>query len=435
MSPSPDQPAHRSGTDLGAHFSLLRRRWLLFVGFVLAGGTAGLALLRVTPPAYTATTQILVAPVGVQEQGNQVTSRVREPLNLDTEAQIAQSAVVAAGAAKALGTPTLEPVEVSVPPNSAVLWISVTAPDPGSAAAQSRAYADAYLANRLDSAKSTMAAQQKVMLGKLKQVNTALDKVVNELGGLPKGTPEHTIAVHRMNVLNRQAYSLTMKYDALKTVTVTPGSIISQATPPDAPSSPSLPLYLGTGLMTGLFLGSAAAYARDRLDTRLRAAADVERLLGLVVLADLSTARAAPHDLAAAVLADCPGRRLLIRTVPPGLNPSIVSAPLSATTPLTLLNGSDAGELARADAALLLVDLHQADAHQVVAAVRHLHRHNVPVIGAVTAADMSPAPVLAREPRVHTSLGKLVAGGDPDTAMTAETTPMQALPQPPGKPT
>ncbi|MEV1175516.1 Wzz/FepE/Etk N-terminal domain-containing protein, partial [Nonomuraea sp. NPDC049784] len=83
-----------SGTDLDEHLSLLRRRWLLLVGCVVLGGTAGLALMRLTPPSYTATTQVLVMPVGSQEPANQVTSRQREPLNLDTEAQVAQSAVV-----------------------------------------------------------------------------------------------------------------------------------------------------------------------------------------------------------------------------------------------------------------------------------------------------------------------------------------------------
>ncbi|NUR88749.1 MAG: lipopolysaccharide biosynthesis protein, partial [Nonomuraea sp.] len=120
-----------SGLDLREHLSLLRRRWLLFVGFPVVGVTASLALLRVTPPKFTATTQVLVSPVGAQDQPNQVSNRQRESLNLDTEAQIAQSAVVAARAAKELHVQVPEPVEVSVPPNSAVLWISVTAADPG----------------------------------------------------------------------------------------------------------------------------------------------------------------------------------------------------------------------------------------------------------------------------------------------------------------
>ncbi|WP_214325914.1 YveK family protein [Nonomuraea sediminis] len=410
-----------SGTDLRELLALLRRRRLLFLGLPVAGLVAGFALLKATPPEYTATTQVLVTPVGPQDQTNQVTNRQRESLNLDTEAQVAQSAVVAAKAAQLLKVQAAEPVEVSVPPNSAVLWISVTAADPATAAAQSRAYAQAYLANRTEAAQAALTAQQKTLLGKLKQVNTALDKVIEDLAALRKGTAEFAIADHRQSVLNRQVYSLTMKYDAQRTVAVTPGSIISQATPPAAPSSPSLPLYLGTGLMAGLLLGSGAAYARDRLDTALRTPADVERLIGLPVLADLTgpADHSTLHDLTSTVLAACPGQRLLVRAVPADLGASPLAGPLSAGAPLSVLSGADVSDLARADAALLLIGLGRAGAGDVAAAVRHLSRHNVPIIGVVCAAG----PVRLPEVPQKTPLGKLVAGVE----MSAETTPMKAL--------
>ncbi|MEU6718589.1 Wzz/FepE/Etk N-terminal domain-containing protein [Nonomuraea sp. NPDC046802] len=424
-----------SGTDLDEHLSLLRRRWLLLVGCVVFGGTAGLALMRLTPPTYTATTQVLVLPVGPQEPGNQVTARQREPLNLDTEAQIAQSDVVAARAARALGAAVPGPSEVSVPPNSAVLWISATAPEPATAAARSRAYADAYLRNRRESALSALTDQQQAVLGKLRQVNASLDALIKQLAALPKGGPEHAIATQRQSVLNRQAASLTLKYDALRTVAVSPGTIISQATPPSAPSSPSLPLHLGTGLMAGLLAGSAAAYARDRFDTRLRTAADVERLTGLSVLTDLSSPRepGVLHDLASSVVAACPGKRLLVKSLPADLYSSSLSEPLAVSAPLTVLDGSEVRDLARADAALLLVGLGKVTAQQVAATVRHLGRHEVPIIGVVTATDAVPSFVPLLEPRAHNPLGKLVATGELEPR---ETTPMQALHHPrPGKPT
>ncbi|MBN6051213.1 hypothetical protein JYK22_04645, partial [Nonomuraea sp. RK-328] len=625
MSLPPDLPARRSGADLGDHLSLLSRRRLIFAGFVLAGGAAGLGLMRLTPPAYTATTQVLVAAVGVQEQGNQVTNRQREPLNLDTEAQVAASAVVAARAARLLKTSAPEPVEVAVPPNSAVLSLSVTAASPESAAAQSRAYAEAYLANRAATAQAALALQQKAMLAKLKQVNATLATVTRELATLRKGTAEHALASHRQSVLNRQAYSLTLKYDALKTTTVTPGSVISDAVPPTDPASPSLPLFLGTGLMLGLLLGAGVAMVRDRLDTRLRTPADVERLTGLPVVAVLprgdrgsglgdarvgrgtrsggagfavaggegagssvagspavdspiagspvagspvvgfsvagSSAAGAPvsgfsvsgaegvgspvadggrrtgaaahgrrdehgrlmgsgldgdggrrtgsglaggtggdgtrrtgtglaggsggdgtrrtglaggtggeggrragaahggrgqgreltdaahgggrdggrrtsawragaegtrgrragdgqagaaladalHELAGAAVAACPGKRLLVRPVPADLATTTVTSSLSAGTLLSVLDGSDTGDLARADAALLMVALGRATSTEVLATARHLDRHRVPVIGVVTTYGelTSPAPAPAGS---QTTLGKLVAG-------------------------
>lgn len=437
MSLPPDRPVHRSGADLGDHLALLRRRWLLFLGCFLAGGTVGLAIMRVTPPAYTATTYVLVTPVGVPEPGNQVTSRQREQLNLDTEAQIAQSAVVATRAAAQAGTADLEPVEVSVPPNSSVLTISVTAAEPGDAALQSRAYAQAYLEHRADSARAEIAAQQQLVAVKLRQANAALSTVIGELPALPRGGAEHTRAALRQTVLSRQVAVLTQKYDALKTVTVTPGEVISAATPPQDPSSPSLPLHLGSGLMAGLLIGAAAAQARDRLDTRLRTAADVERLTGLPVLADVTRPldHGALHELSSAVLASCPGKRLLVKAVPPALGGTPVAVPLAANVPLAVLDGTDVGDLARADAALLLIGLDGADASDVASTVRLLSRQSVPIIGAVTTTDLTPEPV--RAPRgQHTSLGKLVASGEIETGIGARTTaPMHPMRRPPGSAT
>ncbi|GAA2211290.1 hypothetical protein GCM10009850_067490 [Nonomuraea monospora] len=427
-----------SGTDLDEHLSLLRRRWLLLVGCVVFGGTAGLALMRLTPPAYTATAQVLVMPVGPQEQANQVTSRQRESLNLDTEAQVAQSAVVAARAARALGLDRAEAAQVTVPPNSAVLWISVTAADPATASAQAGAYAEAYLAHRRESALTAMAQQQEAVLSKLKQVNAGIDQVIKQLGTLPRGGAAHAIAAQRQGVLNRQAASLALKYDALRTVAITPGTVISQATPPDTPSSPSLPLYLGTGLMAGLLLGSAAAYARDRLDRRLRTPADVERLTGLPVLSDLSSPRehGVLHDLACAVVSACPGKRLLIRALPADLYASSLAEPLAVSAPLVVLDGSDVRDLSRADAAVLLIGLGLVTSEEVAAVTRQLARHDVPIIGVVTATDAVPSFVPLLEPRPHTSLGKLVATGELEVGTSAETTPMPALhhhPRRPGK--
>ncbi|MFG1700913.1 Wzz/FepE/Etk N-terminal domain-containing protein [Nonomuraea sp. NPDC049309] len=420
-----------SGTDLDAHLSLLRRRWLVLVGCVVVGGTAALALLRIVPPAYTATAQVLVLPIGAGEQVNQVTARHREALNLDTEAQIARSAVVAARAARTLGVDAVEPVEAAVPPNSSVLLLSVTAADPEAAAARATAYAEAYLAHRRESALTAMARQQEAVLTKLKQVNAAIDRVIRQLATLPKG-PERAIAVQRHGVLNRQAAGLAVKYDALRTVAVTPGTIISRPVPPAAPSSPSLPLYLGTGLMLGLLAGVAAAYVRDRLDTRLRTPADVERLTGLPVLGDLSGPRrpGVLHDLASSLVAACPGKRLLVVALPADLYSASLSEPLAVSAPLVVLDGTDVRDLSRADAAVLLIGLGRVTSREVAAAARRLARHSVPLVGAVTATDAVPSFVPLLEPHPPASLGKLVATGELRAARPGaqdETGPLQTL--------
>ncbi|MEU4540086.1 hypothetical protein AB0G15_35125 [Streptosporangium sp. NPDC023825] len=296
MSPSPDAPVRRGGEDLADYASLLRRRWPIVLSLFLAGAGCGLALLWLTPASYTASGQVLVTATGSQEQTNQVTARQREPLNLDTEAQVARSAVVAAKARRLFGGLPCA-AEVSVPPNTSVLEISCSAADPKAAASGANAYALAYLAQRRESSAQMLAAQFKAVLLKLRQTNAGLTKVATELPGLGRGTTERALALQRQNVLARQAHSLTARYDALKTVAVTPGSVISQAVAPAGPTAPRPPLYLGSGLMAGLLCGVGVAWLRDRLDTALRTAADVRRLTGLGAVNSGET-----HDLAGAVL-------------------------------------------------------------------------------------------------------------------------------------
>ncbi|MDP9848910.1 Wzz/FepE/Etk N-terminal domain-containing protein [Streptosporangium lutulentum] len=279
MSPSPDVLVHRSGGDLADYASLLRRRWLIASLLLLAGIGGGVASLHVTPPAYTASAQVLVTATGPQEQTNQVTNRQREPLNLDTEAQIVRSTTVAKKAAKTLKS-TPGPVEVSVPPNTSVLLISYTAADPAAAAAGASAYARAYLAYRSESAASARTAQLKVLLATLKQVNESLAEVIATLPGLGNGTAERTLALQRQSVLSRQSSALTLKYDAFRTVAIVPGSVISDAVAPTEPSAPSPSLHLGGGLMAGLLSGVGAAWLRDRLGTGSRGSAGTKRPTG-----------------------------------------------------------------------------------------------------------------------------------------------------------
>ncbi|MEV8636002.1 Wzz/FepE/Etk N-terminal domain-containing protein [Streptosporangium sp. NPDC051023] len=340
MSPSPDAAVRRPGGELTDYASLLRRRWPTVLFLLTAGVAAGAALLRVTPPVYTASAQVLVTPTGPQEQTNQVTNRQREPLNLDTEAQIARSAVVARRAAHALES-TPGPVEVSVPPNTSVLQISYTAADPRSAAAGASAYAQAYLDNRRETATRALDAQLKTLLTKLRQVNASLATVVAALPGLLKGTAERTLALQRQNVLNRQVYNLTVKYDALRTVAVTPGSVISDAVTPAEPSAPRPPLYLGSGLMAGLLAGVGLAWLRDRLSGS-----------GTGSGAGFATGRSGPGG---AVL---------------GAEPAEI------------------GSLAGREGAVLLVSVAGTSSRGMARAVRRLRRQGIPVVGAfVTPQD------------------------------------------------
>ncbi|GIH25385.1 hypothetical protein Aph01nite_36950 [Acrocarpospora phusangensis] len=372
--------------DLAEYGSVLRRRRWLVVVCLLAGVAGGVGALVGTPRAYTATAEVQVLPTGVQEQVNQVTQRQREPLNLDTEAQIAQSSVVAAKAAEILKNTDPEAlryrVRVDVPPNSGILRISFAAPDSVVAAAGAQAFADAYLRHRAEAAQQTLLAQMRALLVKLRQVNVSLSRVAVTLAPLARGSAERAVTAHQQAVLSRQSYSLTLKYDTLKTTAITPGTVISPARPPLRASTPSPPLYLGSGLFLGVLTGAVSAFTRDRLDTRLRVPADIERLTALPLLAELP---AKDIGTLAETLSDLfPEGPVLLEPV------GTTAAPLIAAEFPTL----DLVTNGRAPSAVLLVGLRRTRAQEVAHATRSLTARGTTVLGVLSV----PPVVVATEP-------------------------------------
>ncbi|WP_147942603.1 MULTISPECIES: YveK family protein [Microbispora] len=424
--------------DLAEYGSVLRRRRLVAVICLLAGVGGGTAALVLTPPRYTATAQVQVTATGAQEQFNVPNSRQREILNLDTESQIARSAVVSTLAAAILKYPDPEELRerltVDVPPNSAVLSISYSASDPRAAAAGAQAYAEAYLRNRARAAEDAIGGQLRLIAARLHQIEDDLEKA-----GTTTTTTAGQATSRRQALLARQAADLTLRYDALKTVAVTPGTVISPARPPARPSYPSPPLFLGSGLFLGVLAGAGAAFCRDRLDTRIRTCADIERLCGLPLLAELPArpSSAALDEMAAAVATSLGGgpHRLLVEGVGTGildggrsrrqkgsraarqdgagsggagaggagagrqdgtgaqgkarLLAKSLGPALAHLVPVTVVTGRSA----HPDAAVLLVGLRRTTSPEVTRAVRQLARQGARVLGAVAVPPGFVAPV------------------------------------------
>ena len=85
-------------------------------------------------------------------------------------------------------------------------------------------------------------------------------------------------------IANSSARQLITAVNAVEDVTVVRLSVFEAATPPDAPSSPRVPLNLVLGVVLGLIAGAGYAFFREMLDTRIRTQADVERIVPAGVL-------------------------------------------------------------------------------------------------------------------------------------------------------
>jgi Mrp family chromosome partitioning ATPase len=250
--------------------------------------------VTVAPKVYAATASVYVLPTGADQSAQLANSRTQGTVNLDTEAQIVQSLQVATIAAHRLHSPLTpydltKEINVTVPPNSAVLDISCKAPSPTGAADCANAFAAAYLQNRSASATATINGQLSKLSAKVSTLQKQATTLRAQIGGLPKNSAKSITDQTQLKYISGQLSSLTSKVTSLNGLAAqtSGGSVISQASPPNKPASPKKLLVLPSGLAAGLVIGLLVAFLVDRRDKVVRNSQDVERLLGAPVLLKL----------------------------------------------------------------------------------------------------------------------------------------------------
>jgi capsular polysaccharide biosynthesis protein/Mrp family chromosome partitioning ATPase len=291
---SSGQPTAFEAAD---YTGVLRRRWAIIVAGMVVGLVAALAYVVVAPKTYEATAAVYVASTGADQSSSSSggKSSGSSLVNMSTEAQLVTSGTVAAIAGHMMHS-TLTPYQLSKqvtavnPPNSSVLDISCEASTATGAATCANDFAAAYLQNRRASATSVLNGEIKTLQGKITTLQSAMKKLDTTIAGLSsksatKLSDQSLLAGDRtqVNSLNGQVVALTGQL-----ANVQGGHVITSATPPGKPKSPSKTLDLPVGLVVGLILGLVVAFIWDRRDKRLHGAPDVERLLGLPVVLNLS---------------------------------------------------------------------------------------------------------------------------------------------------
>lgn len=292
-----------AGRELSDYRSLLARRWPWLALGLLLGLAAAFGYLRLATPVYVSTAQVRVLPTIAAAP--LLDSRTPSPVNLDTEAQLVKSAVVATRAAELLDS-DLSPVELSkrvtptVPANTDVLVIAFEASSATDAQNGAQSFAEAYLENRQETAQSLVDADVTRLRDQIAAVNRRLIEVTRLLTdrGDPPGPTKEALLSQRQDTLQGQLSGLDAQLQPLRGAAVDSGSVIFDAQRPSGPTDPNPWLVLPSGLMLGLLLGLALATLRERTDRRLHASSDVERLFGLPVLAQLNPRKASLASLA-----------------------------------------------------------------------------------------------------------------------------------------
>lgn len=273
-------------TTLSDYGAMVRRHALIVIACACLGLLAGFAYLGLTPKVFTSTAAVLVNPITVNPQGG--TGEV----NIDTEAQLIKSGAVASAAQTALHTSTspddlIKQVDVTSPTNTDILNISFSASTRQDARAGANAFAEAYLANRMSTARSSIDAALTSLQKESRQAQTELKDATNSASQLPADSPGRAYAQAQQTYLSNVLNTLQNKIITLTTADTTPGHIIQAPQLPASASAPVRSVVLASALGLGLLLGLLLAFVRERRDPRIHTVSDIERGVGIPVLAFL----------------------------------------------------------------------------------------------------------------------------------------------------
>jgi uncharacterized protein involved in exopolysaccharide biosynthesis/Mrp family chromosome partitioning ATPase len=278
---------HTSGPEdlqIADYTGLLRRRWWLIVAVTVIGTLGGIGYLKAAHKVYTATASVYVtATAGTV---NQVANgRTSGTVNLDTEAQVVQSVTVAQAAARLMhATGTIQQlisrVSVAVPANTQVLSISCQGSPAAAAATCARSFAQAYLAYTSASTAAAVNAQISTLQSKISTLQSNAAKLSIEIASLPANSAQRAAANEQLNSDHSQLSWLNTQVAQLTAELANPsgGTVISDAVPPQSPSSPRALLVIPSGALAGLLLGLVLAFVVDRGNRRIRGPRDVSRL-------------------------------------------------------------------------------------------------------------------------------------------------------------
>jgi len=276
--------------------SVIRRRWLTVLAFVVLGVLAGVGLSLLQAPQYTATASVLLRSPVSPTAG----SRALDPEEVATQADIVVSDQVADRVIDAQGLDTtrddlIKRVVAEPVSDRQVVNVSVTAATDDEAADLANAFATTFIAVGQERVEQS---QQKVIdyyVDQLSQTRDRLDKLRNELVSASE-TEAPAIQSQIDGLTARQTQLQTSLIGADDPSRLAPqAQMLRKATPPAAPSQPDA---LRSGLLggvIGLVLGLIVAFVRERMDDVVRDAATAETLLEAPVLGHIPRFDSDPH--------------------------------------------------------------------------------------------------------------------------------------------
>jgi succinoglycan biosynthesis transport protein ExoP len=273
----------RDSDGLANTLNVLRRRWLLVVGIVIACLLVSVVRHERATKSYAATASVAFQSGTLPDAALQVTpTGSGEPVrDAATEVLIGHSSEVAEGVRKQLDIATspselLEQVSVEAAPNADVLHFTATTGDPQYSAKLANAFAGQYIAFKT-------AAQ-------VASIEEAKNRLQRQISALPAGSAA------RVSLEQSQ-----QRLAGLLAVAGGGANTISRATPPSSPTGTKLSTSAIIGILIGLAVAFSVVFLLESLDRRIKTIEEFEREYQMPVLTAVPQAafglvRAAERD-------------------------------------------------------------------------------------------------------------------------------------------
>lgn len=278
--------------DLSDYWNMVRaRRWVVVVtAVVLAFASATYVLLK--PDVYMAQARVVVEPLVnlTVSSLNGSTAQALQP-DMGTEAEIAKSITVADDVRSKLGlTQTsqalLKKLTVTVVSNTTVMVLNYRDSDPQVAAQLAQAFAVSYLKQRNDTLEAIISRAVAPLQASIESNNAALTDV-NAAIAKTRDTAKLDGLRFRQRTLETSILSDTAKKDTIQSTgnASQGGEIVQNATIPNTPTGPNLPLAAALGLFVGVLLGFALAVISGLRENKVGGRDELAHHLGAPVMA------------------------------------------------------------------------------------------------------------------------------------------------------
>ena len=278
---------------------LWRYKWMIAC-CVLIASLVALGVSFLLTPIYSATATMRVASApGGRSDYTYLASFTRLT---NTYVEIAASDISLDEVAERLGLEKQPKVEVEIVPETELIEITTSDPDPARARDIANTLASIMVEQSLQLYGGDVPTASEILEGQLQQAKIDLDTAVSEYDSALRGTkasatpqasgtsipnPDLEMLADLVSVRQQIYGDLLQKYEIARTSEQSSANAITVAEPaylPQKPSSPKLLLNLALGLMAGLAMGVILAFIFEGMDHTLRGIEDVQAITTLPIL-------------------------------------------------------------------------------------------------------------------------------------------------------